>query len=640
MPTTEHDALGRRTTPVRIAVVPEPDESLPGLVARAVAENVLLQTRILLAGADGLLHPGTIGSMPTEDLRRLAAVLGCGEEAILARAHPYDEPGRGRGKGRGRGRVDFGGVPVLREDLLLERRRISPLTLAGSAHHRAWWLLGLLPYCPVSGERLVERCPDCPEEPRRALGWRRSRGIGVCERCGRPVPPSAEPPLPERLGKGYWLFAGLLCIDAEVRARAVARLPERVRLLDPAARIDLTLQLGAACRSKPITLARSGFVRLPPAILAEVVATGADLLRRWPDGLREWCSEELAAAGDDADRIGRVRRTLRRPGLPHTAAPTQMGIWREALPNLFATFPRSSGDPRPTVLAGQTSRTTGLSFDQLEALEAAGALDVVMEYRRKRRFRQYRLDQVLGVKNALAGCAPASRAEWRLGLPAYAVEQLCCEGVLELAGHPAVAVVRTGLQLATAGLENLETRLAAAARSGTPPPGSVALGTAARRIGGRLKPWSAIIRALLDGSVPFRLSGAGPFARRARVRPEALAAFAAVAFDEGAHPGFDFSSELMQRDTAEILNVDAPEMAAIRRAGKLAFRGEGTALRTDRAVVLALAREMVLGGRTRCRSGGQAEQSRNETGPERDDARGEGLAQAPHSGADAAMAAD
>lgn len=593
MPTTEHDALGRRTTPVRTAVVPEPDESLPGLVARAVAENVLLQTRVVLSGADGLLHPGTIGSMPTECLRRLAGVLGCGEDAVLARAHPYDEPGRGCGRGRGRGRVDFGGVPVLREDLLLERRRISPLTLKGAAHHRAWWLLGLLPYCPLSSERLVDRCADCPEGPGRALGWRRSRGIRVCERCGQPVPPSAEPPLLKRLGDDYRLFAGLLCIDPDIRAQALAKLPERVRLLDPATRIDLALQLGAACRAEPITLPRSGFSRLPPRTLAEVVATGADLLRRWPEGLRDWCSERLAEAGGDANRIGRVRRTLRRPGLPHTAGPAQMEIWREALPNLFATFQRSSADPRPTVLASQVSRITGLSFGQLDALEAAGVLEIVLAYRRKRRFRQYRLDQVLELKPALADCAPASRADWRLGLPRYAIAQMCCEGVLRTAGHPAVAVVRAGPQISAVGLSDLEARLAAAAWSGTPPSGWVALGTAARRIGGRLKPWSAIVRALLDGSVPFRLVGAGPFTRRAHVGPEALAAFASLDFDERAYPAFEFSSDMMHRDAAEVLNVDVPQMQAIRSGGLLVFRGEGAALLTDRAAVLALAGELV-----------------------------------------------
>src|SRR3546814_1548206 len=77
---------------------------------------------------------------------------------------------------------------VYREDILLDRRRISPLTLQTSEHHRAAWLLGLLPYCPLSLERLVDECPNCPGKK---LGWRRSWGIANCERCGELVPPSS-----------------------------------------------------------------------------------------------------------------------------------------------------------------------------------------------------------------------------------------------------------------------------------------------------------------------------------------------------------------------------------------------------------------------------------------------------------------
>src|SRR3546814_3554599 len=68
-----------------------------------------------------------------------------------------------------RGPVSFGAAVVYREDILLDRRRISPLTLQTSEHHRAAWLLGLLPYCPLSLERLVDECPNCPGKK---LGWR------------------------------------------------------------------------------------------------------------------------------------------------------------------------------------------------------------------------------------------------------------------------------------------------------------------------------------------------------------------------------------------------------------------------------------------------------------------------------------
>src|SRR3546814_9913891 len=86
-----------------------------------------------------------------------------------------------------------------------------------SEHHRAAWLLGLLPYCPLSLERLVDECPNCPGKK---LGWRRSWGIANCERCGELVPPSSAAPLiPEHI-ENYRLFADLISFSPERRRLA------------------------------------------------------------------------------------------------------------------------------------------------------------------------------------------------------------------------------------------------------------------------------------------------------------------------------------------------------------------------------------------------------------------------------------
>src|SRR3546814_3501712 len=115
---------------------------------------------------------------------------------------------------------------VYREDILLDRRRISPLTLQTSEHHRAAWLLGLLPYCPLSLERLVDECPNCPGKK---LGWRRSWGIANCERCGELVPQSSAAPLiPEHI-ENYSLFADLISFSPERRRLALAQVPAEVQ---------------------------------------------------------------------------------------------------------------------------------------------------------------------------------------------------------------------------------------------------------------------------------------------------------------------------------------------------------------------------------------------------------------------------
>src|SRR3546814_721738 len=163
------------------------------------------RTPIVLRGAGlRISEPAAIGQAPAEDLDRLAQVLRCEREDLCDRTHRYF-PNAWR-----RGPVSFGAAVVYREDILLDRRRISPLTLQTSEHHRAAWLLGLLPYCPLSLERLVDECPNCPGKK---LGWRRSWGIANCERCGELVPPSSAAPLiPEHI-ENYRLFADLISFN-------------------------------------------------------------------------------------------------------------------------------------------------------------------------------------------------------------------------------------------------------------------------------------------------------------------------------------------------------------------------------------------------------------------------------------------
>src|SRR3546814_5709860 len=78
-------------------------------------------------------EPAAICQAPAEDLYRLAQVLRCDREDLCDRTHRYF-PNAWR-----RGPVSFGAAVVYREDILLDRRRISPLTLQTSEHHRAAW---------------------------------------------------------------------------------------------------------------------------------------------------------------------------------------------------------------------------------------------------------------------------------------------------------------------------------------------------------------------------------------------------------------------------------------------------------------------------------------------------------------------
>src|SRR3546814_15092503 len=91
--------------------------------------------------------------------------------------------------------------------------------------------------------------------------------------------------------------------------------------------------------------------------------------------------------------------------------------------------------------------------------------------------------------------------------------------------------------------EVLYSRLETTAQPSPTGPGTAPLGTAARRVGGRMKPWGAIVAALLDGSIPYWLASGPNYARRIRVRRADMARFDQTDFFEADYPGFAFRSE-------------------------------------------------------------------------------------------------
>ena len=69
------------------------------------------------------------------------------------------------------------GVPVHRDFVTVNRRRVCPLCLQEASYHRMLWDLTILTICPTHGVRLVDRCPR--EECRRPLKWTGSR-VAFC----------------------------------------------------------------------------------------------------------------------------------------------------------------------------------------------------------------------------------------------------------------------------------------------------------------------------------------------------------------------------------------------------------------------------------------------------------------------------
>src|SRR3546814_20433089 len=108
-----------------------------------------------------------------------------------------------------------------------------------------------------------------------------------------------------------------------------------------------------------------------------------------------------------------------------------------------------------------------------------------------------------------------------------------------------------------------------------------------------MKPWGAIVAALLDGSIPYWLASGPNYARRIRVRRADMARFDQTDFFEADYPGFAFSHYLIRLDADEILNFDPNQSRAFLKLELLNFHRNATGIKSDRAEVLMLAKQII-----------------------------------------------
>lgn len=573
--------------PLVISVRPRPGESLAGLVARATEANVLGVSRIILGEVGlSLPRPGSIG-LDLRDLgARLAEKIGCTVEEVTQRAHPYvGEAGRSAA-------VHWGGTQLLRSDLSLNRRRISPATLLAQDHHPAAWSLSLLAFCPSSFERLLDRCTACSQ----ALGWVGARGIGHCEHCRKLVVHPDGETLPERLHDGYANFASLVSIDARVRLAARAELAPALRALPTSSLAGLVISIGRALVDGAAEVRRDRFEAAPPQVTAQIVSVGTSMLPEWPHGLRKHLAEFRGNGGEAEQAVIRMlQHRARDRGMEADAAE----VLREALPELF-TFGRKSLGSLAVPMMDPTEfrRRTGYSNIQWQTLYTSGALGPPQPTGSRRasvRVPRAQAEQLIALKDT---SEPSAALEQLLGLPTYAIEQLACIGEIEHADHPGFRAIdaenRITFESGAALLTDLQ-------RPGltAPPRDAVSLLRLAARFCGGEKPWGAILSDLRRGPVRHWIltdKDEGcvwrrPVIRRIMVMPDHFEQRTFAGFDRSIYPGFPFETTLSQQDAIEVLGTTAPQLKDAVEAGELHFVSRsGKAIVTDRHRVGELAR--------------------------------------------------
>ncbi len=537
------------------------DESVPGAIARGVAEHHLVKIGVVLKEAGHGRYAGATQLADAATLTRIAHVIRCDPESLVSQAgRRLMEPGDRRLQHF----VEFAGLVVPSGHLELKRRRIAPGALLTSRRHRRDWMLSVLPYSAETLELLVDECPTCGV----ALGWTHSVGIDRCEHCLDVVPPSPLPPLDAELADDYRLFASLVSLRPDGRAAAVEAMAPRLREMSAGALARLAMRCGLDCgddEGRRAWQTRAG--SMDPERLARTACRGIKMLRTWPEGITAWAQDRVDGADDERACRRDLNRRIRRIAWGDSGFDDQRGLVHEAFPAFES--PRAgidgggrlyTGHEADRILPGFDTHATEIRRLGLVTNRSDGSRGIMGSF-------LYHSGPIDAAGTSWRDSIPVSTIAARLGLPLYAVEQMFGSGLLNLHDDPILAVVMRRRQAVASVFDDLLERLRRRARRRAPPATALPIGWESRRLGGGPKPWSEIFDSLLDGRIRFWLDGE-PDANHLFVERNGLDAF--IDRPPPVHPeDRPFSSGMSTGDAAELLNVIPNHVVRLASAGVL-----------------------------------------------------------------------
>jgi len=579
--------------PLPVPLKPIADESLPGLIARATAANVLVQTQIICQEVGFRSIDYDLGHADRRHMaERLADKIGCSAEDVAMHSHQaLDASPQAVKPGNV---VRIGGSACRRDQLHFNTRRISPASLAISPHHRLVWLHNQLPFCPESLELLIDKCTSCGE----VLRWSRCRGIGTCEYCRHVIGSENAAFLDPKLANAYRGFASIVAGMPSERDRIVSGLAPTLARLSPISLSTIMFSLGALVRLDHDVSERS---ELTHKKVAECAAVGFELIQNWPDTARAAIQSKIASAPGKGDGLAAFMVKARKLAVAHRVRPDQAQLVQDAFPELFrrVAYAFEAGDKSMNV--SELIKRTNLRSSKIELIRKAKALP-------RKVFREGpRVGMVLDRAKALEfvqrneDARPASRLERALDLPRYGLEQLVCLGLVTAEAHPALKVIYPDLLITSQSMSNFIVRLKAKRSEKPMPRGTVTIYKATRAIGGELKPWGYIYQAMLQGEIEFwideektDLAGSGrPLNRSIKVMTSQILQFREVQFGRNLFPEFPFATKVSQRDALEILNLNSKYIQPVIEAGRLQYEMQNATQVFDLDAVLVYAREMI-----------------------------------------------
>lgn len=543
---------------------PIPGESLYGYIAAIVAAQGLDRVALLSGETDREHgHRPTLMTGNQDELPGVAETLGIDVAELELRSHPILEHDTARRA--------FFGTTIAKADLRPRVRFFSPAALAKKPYHRAMWLLRI-PVDADTGEILISDCGLCGRIQR----WRHTAGIDCCDACGesliRPVECIDLHLLPDVSAS-----IGLTHSDPVVRSSSLALLPPAIQSIGPDQAFELLLRLVPVAEPKCTWRGSNRIWNNDPHAIAVGMQGAWRLLAGWPKSMTDKISHDIATAGRRfADGNGGATIGFLRLRKAEYLAPRLRDILRSLHESIDVAGRNGERLRAETMTSVEAAKAIGRGTKPTVELRRKGAFRTIAVARGAVLVPAFERNEVRQVVADISNRLDLNQVSAPFGLPYYAVEQLSALDRLPLLDHPYFGLRYSVPQTTTSARAALVFKII----GGRTPklPGVEALTDLMHMVGGRLKPWDAVIEAMLTGILPYDVAeGSQPLFQRVRVRRADLLPFVVTPITRsGARTAlsprtanFSFSTSMTKRDAAEVLNLSA-------RQGTEVLRGYST----------------------------------------------------------------
>jgi hypothetical protein len=463
---------------------PKLDESIRGYLARTADWNCF-DSRTDLLRLSGITYVRRdLSDRIAAEISPVSGLLGIRSEALRRILNPTIDGNPEV--------IDYFGLSFQRRRFEFKNRRVSPASLATSSHHRARWQIKLLPFCPESWEHLIDTCPS--EACGKPLRWSDCLEIDRCEHCEFDLKQATPASVPLDLRDTLGFVGSLLHPSPEVRAKAVAMLPTP---LNDVPENDVFEVLCTVTRS----LTPSHLNPTPSAQFnTTYLALGARALLDYPLTLDKIAQEERQEA--DCRMMPLFARLRRR-------AKEKSGLQRALLLSMVDRAETVHHGPARVAKMGEeqgewtfhrSAVWLGIHFSEFQKIVAAGIVTPSARRGHLRNLSWINPSQVHALGIGLRRRMAPSEFVQSYSLPFAGMEQLVSLGLIEPCTEPTVQLIYPGLQLDRISVLGFVDRIAEVLAP--PLPDSVALEDVFHGIGGREKPWGAILSAALNGHIP------------------------------------------------------------------------------------------------------------------------------------------